>query len=68
MNQYTKAYHDACSFLVGFGAHGGTAEQRRWARSRIAQALVDLRRAHGRERAQSERRHMLFITGMFPVK
>jgi hypothetical protein len=62
---YGPSYHAAVNHLVQFGGHGGdTARGRRL----IARALRDLRRTRGRESAQHERRHMLFISGMFPVK
>ncbi len=62
---YSKSYHAAVNHLVAFGAHGGDIKS---GRLKIAQALRDLRVCYGRERAQFERRHMLFISGMFPVK
>ena len=63
--QYTPAYHAACNHLVAFGGHGG---DRAKGRALIARALRDLRKQYGRERAARERRHLLFISGQFPVK
>ena len=62
---YPRSYHAACAHLVAFGGHGGDTTK---GRKLVAQALQALRRNFGSERAQTERRHMLFIAGHFPVK
>ena len=62
---YPLVYHKAIAHLVAFGGHGGDPVR---GRRLIAQALKALRAKYGRERAASERRHMLFISGQFPVK
>jgi hypothetical protein len=62
---YPEVYHRACNHLVAFGAHGGDTNK---GRMLIARALMALRARHGRQSAQHHRRHMLFISGMFPVK
>ncbi len=61
---YPKAYHVACTHLVSFGAHGGDTTR---GRRLVAVALRALR-DRDRITARRERRHMLFISGMFPVK
>ena len=62
---YPKSYHRAINHLVQFGGHGGNT---RAGRMLVAVALRDLRRDFGRVRAMDERRHMLFISGQFPVR
>ena len=62
---YPASYHRAVNHLIAHGGHGGNTAN---GRAKIALALRDLRRIFGRERAQRERRHMLFISGQFPVK
>jgi hypothetical protein len=62
---YPPAYHAACAHLVAFGGHGG---DRLKGRRTIAAALRALRHKYGREFAARERRHLLFISGQFPVK
>ena len=62
---YPPVYHRAVNHLVSFGGHGGN---RLAGRQMIAGALRALRAKYGREMAQHERRHMLFISGQFPVK
>ncbi len=64
-SQYRPSYHHAIAHLVTFGGYRGN---RAYGRKLIALALRGLRADHGRERAQLERRHMLFITGQFPAK
>ena len=61
---YPKVYHAACNHLVHYGGRNRTAEGRKL----VAQALRALRAAFGRAVAQRERRHLLFISGHFPVK
>ena len=61
---YTKTYQAACTHLVQFGAHGGDTQK---GRDLIAKALKELRRID-RKRAIYNRKHMLYISGMFPVK
>lgn len=61
---YPPVYHAACAHLVAFGAHGGDTRK---GRALIAAALRALR-ARDRVKAQHERRHLLFISGMFPIK
>ncbi len=63
--QYFPSYHAAVNHLIAHGGHGGNTTH---GRNLIARALRDLRVGFGRERAQRERRHMLFISGQFPVK
>lgn len=53
--QYTRAYMTAINSLIAGKPN----------RQAIARALCDLRRMHGRERAQRERRHMLFVHSSF---
>ena len=65
MNQYTPIYHEACRHLINYGGHGGDTVK---GRQLIAKALRVIRNRHGNERALWERRHMLFISGMFPIK
>ncbi len=65
MSYYPQAYHRACQHLVSFGAHGGDTDK---GRALIAAALRALRYVHGHEKARYERLHLLFISGMFPVK
>lgn len=62
---YPQSYHDACNHLVAFDGHGGNTKA---GRVKCARALWELRKRFGRERAAWERRHMLYITGQFPVK
>ncbi len=62
---YLNSYHIACNYLVHQGAHG---RNRQAGRNMIAHALRELRRQHGHKQAHHERRHMLFISGMFPEK
>ena len=62
---YPQSYHRACAHLVAFGGHAGST---RAGRHKVALALRDLRHTFGRGCAASERRHMLFIAGHFPVK
>lgn len=62
---YPKVYHEACNYLVSYGAHG---PHRQAGRDKIAKALRWAHKAHGRDRAARERSHMLFISGMFPEK
>ena len=62
---YPKVYHDATAYLVRFGAHGPNRNE---ARRMIARALKTLRNLFGHERARSERRGMIFISGMMPAK
>jgi len=62
---YPRVYHDAINHLIAFGGHGG---DRLAGRKLIARALRYMRNHYGRERAQRERYHMLFISGQFPVK
>lgn len=62
---YPPVYHKAINHLVAFGGHGGDTNA---GRKLIAQALRALRDQYGRERASNERRHMLFISGQFPIK
>lgn len=63
--QYFPSYHAAVNHLIAYGGHGGNTTH---GRNLIARALRDLRANFGRARAVSERRHMLFISGQFPVK
>ena len=63
--QYSPSYHKAIHHLVVHGGHGGDTQH---GRDLIARALHALRAKHGAERARQERRHMLFISGMFPLK
>jgi hypothetical protein len=63
-NRYPKSYHAAVNHLVAHGGHGGDCKR---GRLLVAQALRDLRKID-RAWAQWERRHMLFISGQFPVK
>lgn len=65
MNKFPDVYHRACYHLVAFGAHGGDTTK---GRQLCACALIALRHAFGRQAAQHHRRHMLFITGQFPIK
>ena len=62
---YPKVYHSAVNHLVAFGGHNGDTKH---GRKLIAMALRALRANFGRKIAQDERRHMLFISGQFPVK
>jgi len=62
---YPQIYHEACHHLIAYGGHGGNRLQ---GRKIIAQALRALRAKFGRERAQAERRGLLFIAGHFPLK
>ena len=62
---YPQSYHAAIGHLIAYGGHGG---DRNHGRRLIARALRGLRRQYGPARAQAERRHMLFISGQFPVK
>ena len=62
---YPRSYQAAVAHLVAFGGHGGDTVK---GRKLVAQALRALRRDFGSDRAQQERRHMLFISGQFPVK
>jgi hypothetical protein len=64
MRTYPAEYHAAVNHLVAFGGHGGNT---RLGRRLVARALRALR-AIDRVRAQAERRHMLYISGQFPVK
>ena len=66
--QYRESYHAACKYLVAFGGYHGSNRARAYGRKVIAEALCELRRDVGRKRAASERRHLLFISGQFPVK
>ncbi len=66
--EYPRSYHAACTHLIQFGGHGGDRARRRAARLTIATALRALRRQIGHERARWHRRHLLFISGMFPIK
>ena len=61
---YPRAYHLAANHLVAFGGHGGDTVR---GRKLVADALRALR-ATSRERAQHERRSLLYISGQFPVK
>ena len=61
---YPLSYHLACNHLVAFGGHGGDTK---YGRQLIASALRSLR-AINKTQAQNERRHMLYISGQFPVK
>jgi hypothetical protein len=63
--RYPQVYHLACNHLVAFGGHGGDT---RLGRKLCADALRAIRAKFGRERAQRERFHLLFISGQFPVK
>lgn len=62
---YPQAYHRAVNHLVAFGGHGGDTAK---GRALVASALRAMRQRHGGEAARRERRHMLFISGQFPVK
>ena len=62
---YPKSYHDAIRHLVSFGGHGGDTKH---GRMLCARALLAVRSKCGTDRAIIERRHMLFISGQFPVK
>ena len=62
---YPKCYHDAIRHLVYFGGHGGDTKR---GRALCAKALLAVRSKHGTDRAIIERKHMLFISGQFPVK
>lgn len=63
MKTATKARNAACAHLVAFGGWDYTEA----GRAKVAAALRAMRRV-SREWAQTERRHMLFISGQFPVK
>ena len=63
--RYPTIYHRAVNHLVVFGGHGGDTHK---GRMLCAAALRALRVKLGRESAAHERRHMLFISGQFPVK
>jgi len=62
---YPKSYHLACRHLVQFGAHTGNTQR---GRMLIAAALKDVRKQRGSFASHSIRRHMLYISGMFPIK
>ena len=61
---YPQSYHTAVHHLVAFGAW----RFRLRGRAALTQCFVDLRRAFGHRRACAERRHLLYISGMFPPK
>jgi len=61
---YPNSYHFACKHLVAFGAHNGNTKD---GRLFIYHALKDMRKIN-RKQAIQARKHMLFISGMFPVK
>ncbi len=63
--KYPLVYHKAITHLVAHGGHGGDTAK---GRLLCAQALRAIRNKYGRERAKRERYHMLFISGMFPIK
>ena len=65
MNYYPAIYHRAVAHLVAFGGHGGDTAK---GRKLCADALRVMRNRHGTETAMRERRHMLYISGQFPVK
>ena len=62
--RYPDVYHKAVAHLVHFGAHNGDTNH---GRKLIAQALWALRHINRLE-AIMERNHLLYISGMFPVK
>ena len=66
--KYPAYYHAAINHLVAFGGHGGGDYKRAMARRNIAKSLMWARRTFGKDRAQWERGHMLFISGQFPLK
>lgn len=62
---YPAVYHAACAHLVAFGAHNGDTRK---GRRLIANALRCVKERYGSEFARHERNHMIFISGMFPIK
>lgn len=65
MYKYSREYHDAVAHLVAFGGHNGDTRK---GRKLVAKALRVIRKTDGNYMALVERRHLLFISGQFPVK
>ena len=65
---YSRAYHQACTYLIHHSPFEITSPHNTSARRLIAAALRDIRCTSGRESAKRERYRLVMIGGMFPVK